>query len=147
NFAQALLDILVPDQPAGPAPNPQAPAAAGAPGQPPPAAPQPEPKSLRDRLGEIQNAYVRKALLSIADTTGNDLRRLRSGVEAWFNSAMDEVSGWYKRWTQVVIFIVALAVTVILNVDTLAIAQALYLDPHARQRLIDVAEKQVHPPA
>jgi hypothetical protein len=121
NFALALLDVVRGGQ--------GAPAAGG------------QAPSLRDVLGGIANANVRRALLTLAGEAGDDVARLQAGVEAWFNSAMDRVSGWYKQWSQAVILALGVAVTVGLNADTLAITATLSRDPLARQRLIDAAEK------
>ena len=46
----------------------------------------------------------------------------------WFNQAMERVSGWYKRWTQVMILGIALLMTTALNVDSIAIARSLSRD-------------------
>jgi hypothetical protein len=35
----------------------------------------------------------------------NDINKLRIIIEEWFNSAMERVSGWYKRRTQVILLV------------------------------------------
>jgi len=42
---------------------------------------------------------------------------------------MDRVGGAYKRMTQLIGFVVALSVTAALNIDTIAVAKALWLQP------------------
>jgi hypothetical protein len=141
-FAQALLDLLLPPPPAPPggaaAPGPNPPAPAPAP--PPPA------RTLREILGDLPDTPVRKALLAFVDSAGNDLQRLRGSVEAWFNSAMDRVSGWYKRWSQVVILFLGLGITVALNADSIALGDSLARDPEAVKRLINAAEQYTKRP-
>jgi hypothetical protein len=112
------------------------------------AAPLPSPqanstRTLRDMIGDIQNTQLRRALLAFADEAGDDLDHLRAGVEAWFNSAMDRISGKYKRWSQVVILAISVAVTVGLNADTLAICTSLSQDQDTAKRLGDAAEDYV----
>ena len=44
---------------------------------------------------------------------------------------MERVSGWYRRYTQVILFVVGAAIAVLFNVDTLRIAQGLTTTPLA----------------
>jgi hypothetical protein len=75
-------------------------------------------------------------LIDNVDTTINDLRH---NLQAWFDSSMDRVSGWYKRQLQVISFVVALLLVVSLNVDTIAIGQALWQNPVLREKIADEA--------
>src|SRR5262249_5074841 len=61
-------------------------------------------------------------------------------LQAWFDSAMDRVSGAYKRRTQELIFVVGLVVTITVNADTLTIAQRLVQDDSLRKALVAEAE-------
>jgi hypothetical protein len=54
---------------------------------------------------------------------------IRSEVAAWFDNAMDRVSGTYKRWSQLVSFIVALVLATVLNVDAMHIETSLWAHP------------------
>src|SRR5262245_25463572 len=54
---------------------------------------------------------VRKALLTFVDSSHNP-QKVRENIENWFNSAMDRVSGVYKRRSQLIILLLGLAVTV-----------------------------------
>src|SRR5262249_54394654 len=72
---------------------------------------------------------------------GGDLGRLRANLEGWFNGTMDRVAGWYKRWTQAVIFALGLALVAFLDVDTIALASSLAGDPAQRQYLIAAAQE------
>jgi hypothetical protein len=67
------------------------------------------------------------------------LNRARANNEAWYDSPMDRVSGWYKRTTHWVIFWIALALAVGLNIDTLAIADYLYRHDAAREAVVALA--------
>jgi hypothetical protein len=89
------------------------------------------------------NDELRNGLLTLVDAAGNDMARARANIEAWFNSAMDQVSGWYKRWTQGVIFGLGLALVVLLNADTIEIGSSIARDPALRQTLIASAQESV----
>jgi len=142
SFALALMDIV---QPASQA---QVSGVAGALG--PTAASSPQSQSvqqLRAAIGNIENPNVQKALLALTDASGNDPELLRANIEMWFNSTMDRVSGWYRRWSQGIILLIGLVVTVGLNANTIAIVQHLSLDKETREKLVAAAEKTAKPNA
>ena len=51
--------------------------------------------SIRENILNIDNQAVRRALLTALDNADGDLTKARANLEAWFNSGMDRVSGWY----------------------------------------------------
>jgi hypothetical protein len=63
-----------------------------------------------------------KTLSAIATTTAGGIEEFRLAIERWYDEGMDRVSGWYKRWTQAIQFGLGLALALLLNVDTLRIA-------------------------
>ena len=58
-----------------------------------------------------------------------DFNTLLANIEAWYNNAMDRVSGRDKRKTQGWILLIAAAVTFGLNADTLTLATAFWMPP------------------
>jgi len=141
NFAVALLDIVArgPSVPTA--------AAAGAPTGTAPASPAPATgstrlsvDSLRAAVGRLQNAPVQRALLTAIDTAQGDLGRAQANVEAWFDSSMERVSGWYKRRTQLIIFVVGLALAVAVNADTLTVVESLVQGDALRKAVVAEAE-------
>ena len=106
-------------------------------------------ESLRARLNDANGPMpprVRRVLLQAIDTARGDLEQARKNLEDWFNGSMDRVSGWYKRSTQWVVFIVAVALTVIGNVDSIAIAKHFYRDEAARNAAVASAQTLVAKP-
>jgi hypothetical protein len=97
-------------------------------------------ESVRENVLNLQNPAVQRVVLYALDCSKGDLDVARAHIESWFDSAMDRVSGWYKRSTQWIVLAVALSVTVLLNVDTIRIAQFLYRDDVARSALVARAE-------
>lgn len=113
NFALALLDIILPAQE-----TPSDGSAAG-------------PKSLqplREAIAKIQNLPVQRALLTLVEAAGNDIDKARKNIEAWYDSAMDRVSGWYKRQVQRLILIFSLLLAIAVNADTIMLAKSLSSD-------------------
>jgi hypothetical protein len=96
--------------------------------------------AAREAIARIDNPRIQRPLLLAADAAGNDLARLQRNVEAWFDSGMDRVSGWYKRRTQTILFVIGAAITLSANVDTVAIARFLYENRGAREALVAQAQ-------
>ncbi|HSU16299.1 hypothetical protein [Longimicrobium sp.] len=96
--------------------------------------------SIRQNVENLGNPGVQRALLTALDTAQNDLDKLQANLEAWYDSAMDRVSGWYKRSSQWIILVIGFAVAVAFNVNTLTIADYLYRNDAARQALVARAE-------
>jgi hypothetical protein len=66
---------------------------------------------------------TRQSLVAFIKESGGDLEKLRLRVEAWFDDAMDRLSGIYKRRSQAIHMLFGLAVAVSFNVDSIHIAQ------------------------
>jgi hypothetical protein len=77
----------------------------------------------------VTDPQLNKVLNGIVARSGANLDRVRSDIADWFDNAMDRVSGAYKRKTQLWSLIIALILVVLLNVDTVKIAQALWDQP------------------
>jgi len=99
--------------------------------------------TLRRNVGSLGNPHLERMLLLAIDSAEGDIERARQNLHDWFDDSMERVSGWYKRSTQKVLFVVALVVTVGLNINTLTIAQYLYESDVARATLVAAAERAV----
>ena len=102
---------------------------------------------VRASIGKIQNAHVKSALLTLFNNANNDFEAFRKGVEGWFNSAMDRVSGWYKRRTHIIIFALGFIIAVAMNVNSISLAQDLWTSKAKRDALVGAAQGylQNHP--
>jgi hypothetical protein len=67
--------------------------------------------------------------------------RVRDEIATWFDQSMDRVQGWYKRMTQVVIFIVAAVVVIFMNADALRFADSLAVNPQVRAAVVAAADR------
>jgi hypothetical protein len=99
--------------------------------------------SLADAIEGVPSAPMREALLAIYRNAEGDLQAFLRGAERWYDDAMDRVSGWYKRHTQVVLWIIAILLVSLLNVDTVQIATTLWKDPTTRAAVVARADKAV----
>jgi hypothetical protein len=100
-------------------------------------------KSLRDGIATMENKRVARALLNAIDLAQDDLEKTRLNLEAWYDAGMDRVSGWYKRSTQWIVFWLAFAMAMVLNVDAIGIANFLYRNDNARHAVVAQAAEAV----
>jgi hypothetical protein len=68
---------------------------------------------------------------------------MRTGLEGWFNDAMDRVSGWYRRHIQLVLAAITVVVVGMLNADTVRMASVLWTNPTVRAAVVAQAEETV----
>jgi hypothetical protein len=92
--------------------------------------------SIRMNVLNLQNKAVQRALLTAIDSAQGNLDRVQANIEAWYNSSMDRVSGWYKRSTHRILFLIGLLVAIGLNINTITIADYLYLNDAARATVV-----------
>ncbi|WP_461147265.1 hypothetical protein [Spirosoma pulveris] len=71
----------------------------------------------------------------------DNFQMFKSELEKWYNGYMEQVSGWFKRYAQGVVWGVSIAVTLVLNVDTIHLTNQLFNDNGLRDRLVDAAVK------
>jgi hypothetical protein len=62
---------------------------------------------------------------------------LLHATDAWFNRQMDRVSGWYKRFTAPILFLIGFIITLGLGVDTMRIVGFLQTDAATRTALVN----------
>jgi hypothetical protein len=117
-----------------------------------------------DPLGNIQRAieklpggHTKESLFVLLDKTKRETalvssqvaiaqyqaERLQANVEQWFNDAMDRVGGWYKRWTQKILLVIAVLLVFAANVDTLMLAKRFMRDNALRTSMVSAAEKTI----
>lgn len=93
-------------------------------------------ETLRRNLPNVQNTTVRRVLLTALDSANGDIDNVRLTLQAWYDSSMDRVSGWYKRSTSWIIFGIGLIVAVAMNIDTVEVTKFLYTNKAARSAIV-----------
>ncbi|MBV9406973.1 MAG: hypothetical protein JO211_16615 [Acidobacteriaceae bacterium] len=83
---------------------------------------------------------IKGALWPLINEAGADTKLMVRNVEDWYNAAMDRVSGWYKRRSQIIIAALGFSIAIALNVDAIAITR--YLNTNQTARSVLVAEAQ-----
>jgi hypothetical protein len=102
---------------------------------------------IRLSVSKIGNAPVQRAILAALDTAEGSLVRAQQNLEEWYDSAMDRVSGGYKRQTQKILLGVGLLLAILTNVDAIAVTKRLYQDKPVRDAVVQqaVAYTAAHP--
>jgi hypothetical protein len=89
-----------------------------------------------DRAAPVHaNPQINDLLRGIARRAGGDLDRMKQEIGAWFDNAMDRVSGVYKRWTQLWNFLIALILAGMLNISAIHVATVLWKQPAAAKAI------------
>lgn len=97
---------------------------------------------------KANNLPLAKAIENIfpnlnAKTTATELSiaKTRDVVEDWFDDTMARLSGWYKRHANTWAFGIGLVLAFAINVDSIEIAQQLWVEPTMRQAIVAQAQK------
>jgi hypothetical protein len=155
NFALALMDLALSSPAAAPTasgasgalarePEPIVVPVGGAGPIPPPLVDAAAVTALRAVVANPTfDANVNCTLVLFADAAKNDAAKVRENIEAWYNTAMDRVSGWYKNQTQWFLFCIGLLIAAALNVDSIHIVQRLSSDKALRDATVAEAKAYV----
>ena len=68
-----------------------------------------------------------------------DVEKFKQQIESWFDETMERAAGWYKKYIQIVLFIIGFTIAILFNVDTIKIVNALAKDPKLREQIIQQA--------
>jgi|GEM_PF-716599 len=83
-----------------------------------------------------------KVLIMHLNNSKNDIEQFEQKLETWFDDSMNRVSGWYKRRTQVILFVIGICLAITFNVDVIEIAGKLSTDKDARDQMVKLSVKQ-----
>jgi hypothetical protein len=86
---------------------------------------------------------MRNVIAGFLDDTTNTLQDLQIKLEAFYNSAMDRASGWYKRKIRKIGIFVSFVLVIFLNADTIEIMQRGTQNPAALKAAADNISKAV----
>jgi hypothetical protein len=75
------------------------------------------------------NPQIKQMLDGIIDRAQGEEEKIRAELSKWFDNGMDRISGFYKRWSQLVSFGFALAIAIALNLSAIDVATSLWSHP------------------
>jgi hypothetical protein len=85
---------------------------------------------------------LQKALETLL-ASARSIEEAQDKIEFWFNSRMEQLSETYKKNIQYMSLIIGALLVILLNVDTLFVARALWDDPAVRETLVATARTQL----
>ncbi|MEM9291532.1 MAG: hypothetical protein AAGD01_07625 [Acidobacteriota bacterium] len=97
-------------------------------------------------FAHLPNESVRMALKILVAQANKDLTKAGHNIGAWFDESMSDVSAWYRRWTQAVIFLVAFCVAGGLGADAIKIASELWGNAELRHETLEAANSIIQDP-
>jgi hypothetical protein len=89
-------------------------------------------EQLEEGIKALPESGARASLLAVIQSADGRLEDAQRAIEGWYNDGMDRVSSWYRRRTQLWTALVAAAITVAANADTIRIARDFWLEPALR---------------
>ena len=92
-------------------------------------------EALNAQIAEISDPQIRQLLQGIVNRSAGDVERIKTELANWFDNAMDRLSGEFKRWTQVLTFVIALIVALVVNLDTIRVGTLLWEQPALADKL------------
>jgi hypothetical protein len=123
NFAMALLDSLDPSAQR----NPEGQTAF------------PSISDIEGLVAKMRDSDIRDVMLANIATAKGDIENLRNNVAEWFDTAMDRLSGDYKRSSKRIALWVGIGLAALLNADSLTVATALWNDEALRSQAVSTA--------
>lgn len=103
-------------------------------------------RGMKGAISQLSESEIKGALLCFFNATQENLAQVRKDIEDWYDSAMERVSGWYKRKIQWIILSISLGISGLLNADSFTIVNTLWRDDVLRASIVASAQKSVENP-
>lgn len=92
------------------------------------------------RVDGLPNGPLKQSLTIAIRQTNQDYDALLKHIDEWFESGMQRVSGWYKRWSSGIVVAVGAVLVILFNVDTFAIVRQLVHDQNVAAAAANMAK-------
>ena len=116
SFSRAVVDLLLSDD-----------------------AQQATPVGIRDAVDKLPDGVLKESLQALLKSGGDDVEAFRRSVEEWYDDHMARVTGWYKRHVRWVSLVIGFVLVLVVNINTVTIARALYSDEGLRESVVTTA--------
>jgi hypothetical protein len=100
---------------------------------------------IKASIDNLPESDVKKSLQALLLNSSDSLEKVGAKLEGWFDDSMDRVSGWYKNRVQVWTVVIASMATILVNADTIQIAQKLMINPALRDKIVQEAKSAKSP--
>lgn len=85
-------------------------------------------RSAQALLAGLGNDGLARTLRAIMGAGPDDVAALEEAVRIWYDTVMERTTGWYKRRSQCVLFLVGLFYAGAMNIDALVLSERLWQD-------------------
>ncbi|OON59131.1 hypothetical protein B0920_24750 [Massilia sp. KIM] len=85
--------------------------------------------SVGASIAAVPDPQLRRTLQILYAQAGGELQRFQDGVAAWFDNAMQRLSGVYKRRQLLVSWLLALLLAILFNIDSIHLFRSLWQHP------------------
>jgi hypothetical protein len=83
----------------------------------------------RNAINNLPDGDLKKTLLAFISSGANDLDKLRTRIENWFDDSMERLGGIYRRFSQYVMLLLGLITAVVMNVNSIQLARMFWDEP------------------
>ncbi len=104
-----------------------------------PTKPLPGIADVKSAIETLPDCNIRDVLLAHLATANGNLETLRNGLASYFDTAMDRVSGTYKRYLKWISLGVGFVLVIFLNADSISVGTALWKDASLRAQMVESA--------
>ena len=101
-------------------------------------------KDIHALLDNISDSDFKETLTTFLGTTKNDWDTFKKEIENWYDNTMERFTGYYKRHTQLWLFIFGFVFCVFFNADTISIVSKLTNNPASRLAIVEQATQYIH---
>jgi len=95
--------------------------------------------AIKGHIQGLPDSQIRDVLLANLATANNDLLAMRDNVAAWFDSAMERLSGAYTRRMKWISLIVGILLAAAFNADSVDVGRKIWNDQVLRGQVITAA--------
>lgn len=85
--------------------------------------------SIGAAIAAVPDPQLRRTLQALYAHAGGDLQRFQGALACWFDSAMERLSGVYKRRQLLVSWLLALLIAILFNIDSIHLFRTLWQHP------------------
>ncbi len=97
------------------------------------------------RVDGLPDGPLKQSLTIAIHQTNQNYDDLLKHIDDWFESGMQRVSGWYKRWSAAVVVVVGAVLVLLFNVDTFAIVRELVRDQNVAAAAANISKNLNNP--
>lgn len=97
--------------------------------------------NLAEKIQSIEDPKLRRLLEYLVRESDGTIGGLKAKMEVWFDEVMERSSAYFARATKWRLFFIGLALSAILNADSIHIYRALSADPELREKMVAAAER------